>query len=399
MNIPFTLSAPLPWLTSIARLFSKNKYLSNISSSSFILPRTLSFTREGKRFIAILFIIGIAAINTGNNLLYLVVAMMLSFIIISGILSESAIRGIEISRTLPQHIFAGRLVTVKWNIVNQKRILPSFSLVIEEIPPFKSPLIKGGDRGVKGLKEGVKGEKEGFIAESDYIVKLPAHTSFSQRKTYTFHKRGLYKLKGFMIKTRFPFGFFMKGRRLLLSGEALVYPNIKPIKHTTTSIFFKSGEVRKRQKGQGFHLYSIRQYTLADDSRLIHWKSTAKTTHLMTKELEQEGNKRVKIIFYNTLIKSPQPPFDKGGKKVGVLDKVEKKIDLKNKFEDMVDEVASLTDYFIRSGFEVGFKSLNTELPCKSGREQLYRILRELAVIEPATNNANIPLGVRVAAQ
>lgn len=360
MNFRLTLAAPLPWLASVANIISKKNRIRKNKIKYFAFPRTLSFTKEGRRFIAILFVIGIAAINTGNNLLYLVVAMMLSLIIISGILSESTLRGIEVYRTLPRHIFAGMPVTAKLTVSNKKRFLPSFSLIIEEtIPSLR--LLKGSARE--------------FTAESAYILKLPAHASLATIQSYTFHKRGLCKLQGFTVKTRFPFGFFLKGRRVESSIDVLVYPRLKPIKKARSAGPALHGVSPSLLRGQGMHLYNIRDYTPADDSRFIHWKSTAKAAKLMAKEFEQEKKKTVKIVFYNVLL--PLPDFH-------------------DKFEGMVGEAASLTDYYIRSGFDVGFKSLTAELPCKSGREQLYRILRELAVIEPVAGNKDISLSVKV---
>ncbi len=46
--------------------------------------RTLQLTQEGLGFIVILFGVGLGAINTGNNLLYLILAMCCSFIVVSG---------------------------------------------------------------------------------------------------------------------------------------------------------------------------------------------------------------------------------------------------------------------------------------------------------------------------
>lgn len=358
------LSAPLPWFTAFAKLLARKKHISKHRVGTFILPRTLSFTKEGKRYIAILFVIGIAAINTGNNLLYLVVAMMLSIIVVSGILSESTLREVEVIRTMPEHIFAGRPAVVKWSISNKKRILPSFSITINEIPP--SPPFKK------------KGVERGFSSESGYTIKLPAHTSVAQARLYTFGKRGLYKLEGFKIATRFPFGFFLKGRRLFVPADVLVYPNPKPIRQTTVPSFLKTGDMPEKTKGSGANLHTIRDYTLTDDSRFIHWKQTAKTARLMAKEFEQEGRKKISIIFNNTLLESH---------------------DFKSEFENKVEEAAGLAYYFIRAGFEVGFKSLLLDLPCKSGKGQLYRILRELAVIEPVAGNKIIPLAVRVVNQ
>ena len=69
-------------------------------------PRRLEFTREGKYFVAITVGVGFAAINTGNNLLYLLLGMMLSFIIASGILSELSLRELAVMRTPPDAVYA-----------------------------------------------------------------------------------------------------------------------------------------------------------------------------------------------------------------------------------------------------------------------------------------------------
>ena len=52
-------------------------------------PRTLRPTRAGWSFFALCFGVGFAALNTGNNLLYLVMALMLAFLVLSGVLSEA----------------------------------------------------------------------------------------------------------------------------------------------------------------------------------------------------------------------------------------------------------------------------------------------------------------------
>src|SRR6185436_19935940 len=49
-------------------------------------PRKLKFTREGKYFLGITLGVGFAAINTGNNLLYLLLGMLLSLIVLSGVM-------------------------------------------------------------------------------------------------------------------------------------------------------------------------------------------------------------------------------------------------------------------------------------------------------------------------
>src|SRR5437762_10454876 len=95
--------------------------------------RSISLTSEGTRFVLLSFAVGIAALNTGNNLLYLLLAMMLSLIVLSGILSEHCLKDLIVRRTIPPHIFAGRPAMASMAIRNGKARFPSFSLRVMDI--------------------------------------------------------------------------------------------------------------------------------------------------------------------------------------------------------------------------------------------------------------------------
>src|SRR6476659_1320864 len=91
-------------------------------------PRSLKTTREGKYFIGITIGVGFAAINTGNNLLYLLLGMMLSLIVASGILSEMSLRAIDVTRQPPQRIHARTPFLMGIGLGNRKKRFPSFSI-------------------------------------------------------------------------------------------------------------------------------------------------------------------------------------------------------------------------------------------------------------------------------
>src|SRR6202011_799612 len=67
-------------------------------------------TRAGVVYVLATLVIGIAALNTGNNLLYIVVAAMLAAILVSGLVSALVLRWLELDVRLPEHVFAGRAV-------------------------------------------------------------------------------------------------------------------------------------------------------------------------------------------------------------------------------------------------------------------------------------------------
>ena len=82
-------------------------------------PRTLRPTRAGWIFFALTLGVGFAALNTGNNLMYMVLSLLLSFLVLSGVLSESALRGIQVRRLLPAELVAEREAIVGVEVSNR----------------------------------------------------------------------------------------------------------------------------------------------------------------------------------------------------------------------------------------------------------------------------------------
>lgn len=325
----------MPWLTVfIGRAFGKDRP----RGLRAILkpPRSLSVTREGKWYIGILILIGIAAINTGNNLLYLVVAMLLSLIVISGIISEHTLRKLAFTRTWPTHIFKGEPMLARLAITSRKRTFSTFSVLFKEMPT------------------------DGCEAADAFILKLnPGHTN-TRGVTYTFKRRGVYKLKGVKVSTRFPFGLFLKGKEELSPDELLVYPEINPDMRLRVEETGQAHDgMRPSGKGDGAELYGLRDYTLADSARFIYWKGMAKSSKLLVKEFEQENEKRITVVFDNFTTAQDAD------------------------FERLVDETAATVNYMLERGFAVGLRTLSDEIKPAPGAPQLYSILRLLAMIEP----------------
>ncbi|PYU04886.1 MAG: hypothetical protein DMG33_12650 [Acidobacteria bacterium] len=88
-------------------------------------------TREGWIYIGGVFAVSLAALNTGNNLLFLILASLIAVILMSGILSSITLSGVELRLELPEHIFAGQAVRALVELENEKIYLPSFSLRVE----------------------------------------------------------------------------------------------------------------------------------------------------------------------------------------------------------------------------------------------------------------------------
>jgi uncharacterized protein (DUF58 family) len=245
-----------------------------------IINRFLRFTPEGRRFIFISLAVGFAAVNTGNNLLYLVLAMLLSLIIASGFLSEWGIKGLAIRRTFPPYIFAQTPCSILLHITNSKRYLPSFSLELEEE---------------------IDGEKRGGLA---YLFRVGPRKTESQVYRLSFPRRGLHRLREPHLLTRFPFGFFIKGALTKETREVLAYPHLLPWEELLLEQMHGDESTRSRpHKGRGEEIFAVREYLPGDASRDIHWRSTAKRAQPVVKEYERPGARKVHIVLDTALPK------------------------------------------------------------------------------------------------
>src|SRR5437660_979264 len=85
-------------------------------------------TREGIAYLGVALVIGVAALNTNNNLLFIVLAAMIAAIAVSGFASAAVLRGLELDIVLPETAFAGRPIVARIRLVNPRRWIPAFSV-------------------------------------------------------------------------------------------------------------------------------------------------------------------------------------------------------------------------------------------------------------------------------
>ncbi|MEN9242799.1 MAG: DUF58 domain-containing protein [Thermostichus sp. DG02_3_bins_51] len=219
----------------------------------------------------------IAAFNTGNNPLYLLLGMLLSLILISGILSDATLKDLEVSRQLPNRIFAGQPILVGLTLSNRKRHLPSFSLQVRER--------------IEGLK------REDW--PSSYILRVDAQSSVNTFYRHTFPRRGIWNLQGFEIASSFPFELFYKAVEIADPQPIIVFPQPAPVQGLRVLDYLSSGSQLRPQPGQEGDYLSLRPYRPRDDIRSVHWKISAKRDQLVTRELEQPRSQAITLCFEN----------------------------------------------------------------------------------------------------
>jgi uncharacterized protein (DUF58 family) len=313
-------------------------------------PRRLQFTREGKYFVGITFGVGFAAINTGNNLLYLLFGMLLSFIIASGILSELSLRDLEVSRQIPTRMHSKRPFLVGISLKNNKRRLPSFSVEVEDLYDDKP------------------------IDKRCYFLKLPSARSQSTSYRHTFARRGRYVVTGFRISTKFPFGLFRKSRTVDSPGELIVYPELVPIRRGRPPASRNDGDEIRGRAGRRGEFHGLREHREGDDPRDIHWPSTARRGRWMVREYEDEAARRLTIFLDNGLDENPTE---------AELDALERGVSL----------AASMTVDYLQRGFAVRVCTRsNIAPPWLRGTGQAAPVLRALALLPSVSRDVPFPL-------
>lgn len=225
-------------------------------------------TKDGILYISLTLFVGFAAINTGNNLLYLTFGMMLSFLVISGIVSMFNLARLNITLKAPRDIYAQQPTNMIFYIQNEKPFLPSYSLTLE-----------------------LEGNKT-------FVPYIPGNKKIKTHLRYIFRKRGWSIIPDATVTTAFPFGFFKKWIRIDLNQqEVLVYPKIENIDISDDMFSNKQGEMEKDSRGFGTDLRSIREFNTGDNPKFIHWKVSAKRNKLMLREMQDEESESVILNF------------------------------------------------------------------------------------------------------
>lgn len=253
------------WPFGAARFSSRLRFLVN--------RRSLRLTSEGTRFLLFTIGIGVAAVNTGNNLFYLLLAMMLSIIVISGLLSEQCLRRLDFHRHVPDLLMANEPTTVTLSVTNRSRWLPIFSLRLFDIGTGQD-----FDRGL-------------------FVDHLPAQRSSLLPYPILATARGRLQLEGIRVETLFPFGLFLKRALYRVPADIPVSPPIRPLSLRFVDELVSEGQgLSLPRRGHGTELYNLRAYRPGDDSRNIHWMTTARTSNLIVRETEAEDQRRITIM-------------------------------------------------------------------------------------------------------
>ncbi len=268
-------------------------------------------------------LLGFAAVNTGNNLLYLLVSALLGFMSVSGVLGKWNLGRIDVRFLPADEIYDGLPTLLGIELINRRRWLPIFlmEIMVADKPLF-FPLVDPQQGRQKSLE-------------------------------ITLAGRGRQQLPEVTLRSRFPVNFFIRSQGLTLDQEVTVFPAPQPCPDLRQiAPGGGQGTQQNWQKGYEGDINRIRDYQGGEPLKSIHWKLSARHDRLKVKELSAATRKPVML----DLAELP-------GSSV----------------EQRLRHASYLVTHWLRDGWPVGLKAGSLKLPPACGQQHKLLLLQALA--------------------
>lgn len=235
----------------------------------FEFDGVVRLTKIGTTYLVTTVILAISAVNTGNNALYIGVTLMLGSLLLSGMASKGGLKHLHAEIAAIDEVWAGRPAHGTLRVRNDSRIWSVRDLVLTS---------------------------EAF-AEPVLIPLLPRRRAVMVDVSFLFPKRGAAQVHAIDSYTRYPFGFFLKKRRLRVTSEVVVYPALLSTEQTSERFRHTAGEQSAANRpGPGSEIHAFREYVRGDSLRHVHWKKSASLGRWIMKQTEAEASKSLHVI-------------------------------------------------------------------------------------------------------
>lgn len=209
--------------------------------------RRLELSTAGKWFVGFTILLGVVAIYSSNNVIYLLESLLLSCLIFSGVISEYTVSRIQVRREV-RETFANSPSRDLW-VLKNPTIFPLYCIEVGEV-------------------------KEGNFQSLAFCVFLPGRSEVRVTSSQIFSERGRYDWNGIGVATSFPFGFAKKIRVDIVPGSRIIWPEISNDK----------GIVPKESRSE-FEVVDgeLEEIEPWGDIRKIHWPSSGKSNRYFSR--------------------------------------------------------------------------------------------------------------------
>ncbi len=218
----------------------------------------LRLTRWGAWYLAGMLLLGLAAVNTGNNALVMLLGVVMGSFVLSGTWSRQVLGRAGVGVALPARLFARRPEPVEVRLSNGSRLFPAYGLVVRS--------------------------SDGSVLH--FEASLPPRGNCQRIGTLRVDRRGLQRVGPFRLEVLLPLGFFVKTKEVVPAREILVYPALEPGGDPPVTAPPRGLGDRSSGRGRGGEVRQLRSFREGDEARSIHWKQSARQQELIMVERE-----------------------------------------------------------------------------------------------------------------
>jgi uncharacterized protein (DUF58 family) len=302
-----------------------------MSQPSFTFDGVVRFTRIGTAYLVATVVVGFAALNTGNNALYIGLTFMLGCLLLSGLASQRGLRQLHVELTGVDQAWAGRAADGLLRIENRSRVWN-----------VRDVVITADD-----------------LAQPVLVPLIPKRGTVEIGAPFLFQQRGIVELKSLDFYTRYPFGFFLKKRRIRIHGEVVVFPKLLGEEAARARFRPVEGDQNTANRpGPGSELHSFREYVRGDSLRHVYWKKSASLGRWIMKQTDAEAARAVHVV----------------------VDPYKPRYASADDFEEMVSEAATFIFHAVRRGLDV---RLTLPRMTAQSSESTDTLFRALALLDP----------------
>jgi uncharacterized protein (DUF58 family) len=241
----------------------------------------LSITRLGLEYLGALLLMGVFAVNTGNNLLYMIFSIMLGLFLVSGWASRQAIRDLELVAVEEGNVFA--------------RVRGLLRVRLRDRAPGR----------VRGLE--VHLEVDGIQVEPGFLAGAERGPSVLLALSAQPERRGLCRLSRLELRTSYPFGLMEKAWTFPLGQDLLVLPHPRAL----SSRQLRIGELSQpRPRAGSSSPDGVRPFRERDPLSRVHWKRTAQRGTPWVRTFEDEEAAGIRLSL-DPRAWQPGPEFER----------------------------------------------------------------------------------------
>ena len=309
---------------------------------NFEFNGVVRLTKIGTTYVLATVILAIAALNTGNNSLYIAVAFMLGSLLLSGIASKGGLKHLDVEIAGIQEAWAGRTADGSLRVRNRSRIWNVRDVIVVS-PDLEKPV---------------------------FLPLIVRRSEITIPATFLFRRRGVAHLSALDSYTRYPFGFFLKKRRMKITSEVVVYPAILLDEASRERFRAITGEqTSSNRAGAGTEIHSFREYVRGDSLRHVYWKKSASIGRWIMKQTELDAGRALHVVV---------DPF----KPRGASDE---------QFEEMISSATTLVYHAAKRGLDVtlSMPRVNLRAHESQGTASLFHAL---ALLQPIHEPVYQPL-------